>query len=171
MPAHKNARKELSEGLKKHGSLIKYLKDLEDWATNEKTRVTGEIANLESTKKELTDNSIRLTNLISQLQADIKGEEELRRFYYRYVAVSGLMEHLAHWNQIFFVRCTNPAFMITGAFDANSGNACFWTDKPPSMCPQCGYRNLVFDENVYQAIGWPVGAPGKLQLGEYNAQK
>jgi hypothetical protein len=81
------------------------------------------------------------------------------------------MEHLASWNQVFFVRCTNPAFVITGAFDANSGNAQFWTDKPPSICPQCGYRQLAYDERVYQALGRPVGFPGKLYLGEYNAQE
>jgi len=128
--------------------------------------MTEEIAILESRKKELTDDSTRLTKVISQLQADIKGEEELRRFYHRYLAVSGLMEHLATWNQIFFVRCTNPVFKITGAFNANSGNARFWTDKPPAMCPQCGYRNLAFDEDAYQALGSPVGLPGRICLGE-----
>jgi len=168
---HKNARGELSEGLKKHSSLNKYLDDLTAWGNKEKTRVTDEIAGLESRKKVLTDDSVHLRNVLSQLQADIEGEEELRRFYYRYVGVSILMEHLAGWNEIFFVRCTNPAFVITGAFDANSGNAQFWTDKPPSMCPQCGYRHLVYDEKVYHALHWPVGLPGKLKLGEYNAQE
>jgi len=168
---YKNAGKELAEALKKHTSLKKYLYDLADWSKKEGERVTAEISSLESQKKVVADESTRLTNTIAQLQADIKGEEDLRRFYYRYVGVSGLMEHLASWAQVFFVRCTHPAFMITGAFDANSGNARFWTDKPPAMCPQCGYRQLVYDEKVYQSLGWPVGARGKLVLGEYNAQK
>ncbi|MFC2071447.1 hypothetical protein ACFLUU_01835 [Chloroflexota bacterium] len=168
---HKNVRKELSEGLEKHDSLNKFLKDLATWSNEEKTRVTDEIHGLESQKETLKGESVHLKNVLSKLQADIKGEEQLRRFYYRYVAVSGLMEHLAGWNQIFFVRCTNPAFVITGAFDANSGNAQFWTDKPPSMCPQCGYRQLVYDERIYQTLGRPVGFPGKLTLGEYNAQE
>ncbi len=168
---HKNVRKDLSEGLEKHGSLNKYIKGLATWSNKEKTRVTDEIAGLESQKETLKGESVHLRNVLSQLQADIRGEEQLRRFYYRYVAVSGLMEHLAGWNQIFFVRCTNPAFVITGAFDANSGNAQFWTDKPPSMCPQCGYRQLAYDERIYQTLGRPVGFPGKLKLGEYNAQE
>ncbi len=168
---HENASKELAEALRKHTSLKKYLYDLADWSKKERERVTADISSLESQKKGLADESNRLTNTISQLQADIKGEEELRRFYHRYMSVSGLMEHLASWNLVFFVRCTHPVFMITGAFDANSGNARFWTDKPPVMCPQCGYRNLVYDEKVYQSLGWPVGFPGKLSLGEYSAQK
>lgn len=168
---YEDASKELSEGLKKHGSLTQYLKEIEDWCDKEKVRVTGEIDSLESKKKGLTDENTRLTNIISQLQADIKGEEMLRRFYYRYVAVSGLIEELASWNEIFFVRCNNPAFKITGFFDAKCDNARFWTDKPPSMCPQCGYRDLVYDESVYRAIGWQVGTSGKLVLGEYHAQE
>jgi len=168
---HKNVRTELAEALKEHGSLNKHLDDLTAWGNKEKTRVMAEINGLESQKETLIGESVHFRNVLSQLQTDIKGEEELRRFYYRYVAVSGLMEHLASWNQVFFVCCTNPAFMITGAFDANSGNARFWTDKPPSMCPQCGYRHLVYDERVYHALHWPVGLPGKLNLGEYNAQE
>jgi len=168
---HKNVRTELAEALKEHGSLNKHLDDLTAWGNKEKTRVMAEINGLESQKETLIGESVHFRNVLSQLQADIKGEQELRRFYYRYVAVSGLMEHLASWNQVFFVCCTNPAFMITGAFDANSGNARFWTDKPPSMCPQCGYRHLVYDERVYHALHWPVGLPGKLNLGEYNAQE
>ncbi len=158
----------LSEGLKKHGSLTKYIEDFDDFARNEKSRISGEITNLESGKHALESESIQLTSIISQLQEDIKGEEELRRFYYRYVSVSPLIEQLASWAQVFFVRCTHPVYMLTGAFDANSGNARFWTDKPPVMCPQCGFRNLAFDEKVYRSINWPVGQPGKLMLGEYN---
>lgn len=166
---HENSSKELSEGLKKHGSLTKYLDNLDEFAGKEKTKIDGEITNLESRKKALVNERIRLTNIISQLQEDIKGEEELRRFYYRYVSVSPLIEQLASWNQVFFVRCTHPVYMLTGVFDSKSGNARFWTDKPPVMCPQCGFRNLAFDEKVYQSINYPVGQPVKLNLGEYNA--
>ncbi len=76
------------------------------------------------------------------------------------------MDSLAGWNQVFFVRCTNPAYVITGAFDAKSGNAHFWTDQTPAMCPQCGYRILNPDEGIYRALNLPAGVPAKLILGE-----
>jgi len=163
---HKNAREKLSEGLKEHGSLSKYLDNLHDEANKERARIMAEIAGLESRKKGLADENTRLENVISQLQADITGEETLRQFYHRYAGVSSLMEHLASWNQVFFVRCNNPVYALTGAFDASSGNAHFWTDKPPAMCPQCGYRHLLYDERIYQALNWSVGIPVKLNLGE-----
>jgi hypothetical protein len=47
-----------------------------------------EFNDLESQKETLKGESIHFRNVLSQLQADIKGEEELRRFYYCYVAVS-----------------------------------------------------------------------------------
>ncbi|MFC2060030.1 hypothetical protein ACFLTZ_02905 [Chloroflexota bacterium] len=163
---HKNARKELGEALKERGSLNKYLASLADWANKERTRLMAEIGSLESQKMSLSNESVRLRNIISQLQADITSEEELRRFYHRYAGVSGLMEHLASWNKVFFVRCDNPLYELTGAFDANSGNARFWTDKPPAICPQCRYGHLIYDEAVYQALNWPAGEPVKLVLGE-----
>lgn len=163
---YENAAKELSEGLQKHASLTKYLGELDDHARNEKSRIDGEIKNLESRKKALETERVQLTNKVSQLQEDIRGEEELRRFYNRYVWASPLIEHLATWNQVFFARCLNPFFMMTGAFHTNAGNARFWTDKPPLLCPQCGLRNLAYDERVYQSMGWPVGQPVVIKLGD-----
>ena len=163
---YKNARKELAEGLNEHGSLNKYLDNLAGWCNKERTRVMAEIASLESQKEGLASESFHLRNVLSQLQADIAGEENLRRFYRRYVGVSSLMEHLARWNQVFFVRCNNPVYALTGAFNANSGNAHLWTDKPPAMCPQCGHRDLLHDKEIYQALNWPAEIPLKLNLGE-----
>jgi len=45
---HKNARKELAEELKEHGSLNKYLDDLADWGNKERARIMAEIAGLNS---------------------------------------------------------------------------------------------------------------------------
>ncbi|MDO8715749.1 MAG: hypothetical protein Q7J73_02955, partial [Dehalococcoidales bacterium] len=149
---HENVREKLSQALKEHDSLKKYLNDLAVWGDKEKARILGEITSLESEKVTMAGVSVHLKNVLSQLQADAKVEKELRLFHQRYSAASSLLEHLASWSQIFFLRCTNPAFMITGAFDANSGNARFWTDKPVLMCPQCGYRHIVYDERVYQAL-------------------
>jgi hypothetical protein len=163
---HEHAREKLAEALNRHGSLTKYLDDLAEQGEKQKTELRVDVVNLETTKKSLDQECRFNTNLILQLHADVEAEDELRRFYHRYQGVSVLMEYLAGWNQVFFMRCNNPAFTITGAFDRNSGNANFWTDKPPAMCPQCGYRHLLFDERVYQALNCPVGAPLKLRLGE-----
>ncbi len=163
---YKNIREKLAEALKEHGSLNKYLDDLADSGNKERAKILGEIASLESQKKTLAGESGNQRNILSQLQANIAEEENLRRFYRRYVSVSILMDSLASWNQIFFVRCTNPAYVITGAFDAKSGNAHFWTDQTPAMCPQCGYRILNPDEGIYRALNLPAGVPAKLILGE-----
>jgi len=163
---HENAREKLAEGLKKHGALTRYLKELAEWGEGQRAALKSELASLESQRRNLDESRSYLETLLSQLQADVTAEEELRRFYRRYQGVSGLMEHLAGWNQVFFIRCNNPLLALTGAFDRNSGNAHFWTDKPPVMCPHCGYRQLLFDERLYEALNWPVGVPLKLRLGE-----
>ncbi|MFH0769242.1 MAG: hypothetical protein V1932_06725, partial [Chloroflexota bacterium] len=163
---HKNARKKLAEGLKEHGSLKKYLDNLYDEATKERARVMAEIADLESQKKGLADESIRLGNVLSQLQADVAGEDELRRFYRRYVGLSGLMDQLAAWEQVYFMRCGNPVNMTAGVFDKKYGNPHFWTDKPPIACPHCGYQRLYFDKKIYQYLNWPAERPLKITLGE-----
>ena len=163
---HKDARKELAEGIKEHGSLNKYLYNLADWGNKERARVLAEIAVLESQKKGLTDESVHLKNALSQLQADIAGEENLRRFYRRYVGLSGLMDKLSTWEQVYFVRCGNPANAAAGVFDKKYGNPHFWTDKPPITCPHCGYQRLYFDTEIYQYLNWSADIPLKLTLGE-----
>jgi len=163
---HKNAREKLAEGLKEHGSLKKYLDNLYDEATKERARVMAEIADLESQKKGLADESIHLGNVLSQLQADVAGEDELRRFYRRYVGLSGLMDQLAAWEQVYFMRCGNPVNMTAGVFDKKYGNPHFWTDKPPITCPHCGYQRLFFDTEIYKYLNWSAERPFKITLGE-----
>lgn len=156
---YKNVREKLAEGLKEHGSLNKYLDDLADWSKKEREKIMAEIAGLESQKKALISESGNLRNVLSELQADVANEEDLRRFYSRYWRMSVLLEELISWDRIFFVRCDNPFFKFTSMADRRSGNARFWTDKEPVMCPQYGYRQLVYDEQIYRALNWPVGAP------------
>jgi chromosome segregation ATPase len=156
---YKNIREKLAEALKEHGSLSKYLDDLADSGNKERTKILGEITSLESEKKTLAGESGNLRNILSQLQADVAYEEELRRFYSRYWRMSVLIEELISWDKIFFIICDNPFFKITSVADRKEGNAHFWTDKEPAMCPQCGYRKLVYDEKIYQALNWPIGAP------------
>jgi len=163
---HKNAREKLAEGLKEHGSLKKYLDNLYDEATKERARVMAEIAGLESQKKGLADESIRLGNVLSQLQADVAGEDDLRRFYRSYVGLSGIMDQLAAWEQVYFMRCGNPVNMTAGVFDKKYGNPHFWTDKPPITCPHCGYSRLYFDAEIYKYLNWSADIPLKITLGE-----
>jgi chromosome segregation ATPase len=163
---YENARDELANNLKEYGSLNKSLEDLADRYDKEKKRVETEISSLESKKKELSSEAENLKYNISQYQSDLDGEHELRRFYRRYAGVSVLVDHLASWNQVFFIRCINPVLETARLFNSNSGNARFWTDKQPAVCPQCGFNNLVYDESIYHALNWQVGTPLKLNLGE-----
>jgi len=163
---HKNAREKLATGLKEHGSLNKYLDDLDAWGNKERARIMAEVASLESQKKGLNNENIRLGNVISQLQADIAGEEELRRFHHRYAGYSWLLEKLATWEQVYFIRCGNPVNMGASVIDKKLGSPHFWTEKLPVSCPHCGYPRTYFDTEIYQYLNWSAEEPFKVTLGE-----
>ncbi len=163
---YEDAKEKLAEALKQHGSLTKYLDDLAARGNKEKTKLAEEIAALEAQKKSLSDQTNACNNTLSQLTRDIAYQENLRSFYSRYASVSVLLERLASWNEVYFMQCTNPGYALWAGIDANLGNARFWTDKPPQMCPHCGYRLVAYDEAIYQALNCPVGYPVKLHLGE-----
>jgi len=163
---HKNAREKLSKGLKEHGSLNKYLDDLDEWGNKERERIMAEIAGLESQKKGLANENIRMGNVLSRLQSDVAGEEELRRFHQRYAGYSELLEKLAAWDQIYFMRCGNPVNMTAGMLDKKLGNPHFWTEKLPVSCPHCGYPRTYFDTEIYQYLNWSAEVPFKLTLGD-----
>ena len=166
LAGHKNARKELAEGLKEHGSLNKYLDNLHDGASKERTRVMAEIAGLESQKKGLTNENTRLGNALSQLHADIDSEQALRQFYQRYAGYSWLLEKLAEWDQVYFMRCSDPAHVGAGMLVKKLGGPHFWADKLSVSCPHCGYPHPYFDTEIYQYLNWPAEVPFKLTLGE-----
>jgi len=131
-----------------------------------KERVSTDITNLESRKKRLVEENSSLSNTISKLETDIREQKELRRFHRRYAGIHGLMDKLATWNQVYFVRCNNPISAVAGVLDKSQANARFWTDKPPSFCPYCGYQQLLYDAAIYRQLNWPAGTPLKLNLGE-----
>ncbi len=162
---YRNAREKLAEGLKEHGSLNKYLNDLYNWGNKERARTMAEIAGLESQKKGLADENLRLGNVLSQFQADIAGEETLRQFYQRYAGYSGLLERLETWEQIYFVRCGDPSHVTAGVIDKKLSSPHFWTEKLPVACPHCGYPSPYFDTEIYQYLNWPAEIPFKLTLG------
>jgi len=169
---HEDAREHLTAGLKKYRDLTRYLEALEKWAADRKGALELELANLElqrkwqqSQIKGLEEGRHHLETVIANLQADVAGEEEMRRFYRRYYGFSGLMEYLATWDQVIFLRCDNPASAVASFFDHSVAGPRFWTDKPLVRCPHCSL-SLIPDKSPYQALNWPVGAPLKLQLGE-----
>lgn len=163
---YKNAREKLANGLKEHGLLSKYLNELDEWGDKEKARIMAEIAGLESQKKELNNENIRLGNVLSQLHADIDSEQALRQFYQRYAGYSWLLEKLAEWDQVYFVRCGDPAHVGAGMLVKKLGGPHFWTDKLPVSCPHCGYPVTYFDTEIYQYLNRPAEEPFKLLLGE-----
>lgn len=122
---------------------------------------------MQAQAKSLEETRCYLESVIAQLQADVAHEQELRRFYNRYQGAGLLMEYLASWRNIFFVRCNNPLYALTGAFDRSSSCASFWTEKPPvKRCPCCNYPDAVYDEEIYKALNLPAGTPLQLKLGE-----
>ena len=170
---HQDAREKLAAGLKKYRDLTGYLQALEKWADDRKGVLGSEVATLESQRKwqqsqieSLEEGRHRLETVIASLQADVVGEEEMRRFYRRYYEVSGLMEYLATWDQVIFLRCDNPVSAAVSFFDRSSAGPRLWTDKPVTRCPHCGLNMLVPDKKVYAALNWQVGAIAKLPLGE-----
>jgi predicted nucleic acid-binding Zn-ribbon protein len=163
---YKDAREQLAEGLKEHGSLNKYLDELYDGANKERERLISEIRGLESQKEAITKESGNLKNVLTQLQADTAFEEDLRRFHRRYFPLCGLLDELSSWSQMFFMRCTHPASTFAGAFDRTKGNHHFWTDRPPAACPVCGYQVIEYDTKIYNYLGWPTQRPLKIHLGE-----
>ena len=169
---HQDAREHLAAGLKKYRDLTRYLESLEKWAADRKGALESEVATLESQRKwqqsqikSLEEGRHHLESVIANLQADVAGEEEMKRFYWRYCGVSGLMEYLATWDQVIFLRCDNPTSAVASFFDRSAAGPRFWTDKPLVRCPHCSL-SLIPDKSPYQALNWPVGAPLKLQLGE-----
>ena len=169
-----NAREELAKAIEEHGTLTKSNAALIQQGEAQKEVLESELNKLQSEKerrqaeiKSLEQARHQLESILGQLQADVAHEEELRRFYHRYQGTSGVMEYLVGWREIYFVRCNNPLFAMTGAFDHRAGGAHFCVEKPPiRRCPCCDYPDAVYDSKFYQAINLPLGTPIKLELGE-----
>ena len=163
---YKNVREQLAEGLKEHGSLNKYLDELHNGATKERERLISEIRGIESQKEAITTESGNLKNILTQLQADVAYEEDLRRFHRRYFPFHGLLDELSTWPQVFLMRCMHPASTVAGVFDKTKGNHHFWTDQPPVACPVCRYPVLEYDIKIYNYHGWSTQLPLNIRLGE-----
>lgn len=153
---YENIKDEVAKVLKEGQTVINYIEQAEERKKALETDIKG-----------LAGECQQFRGNLSQLRADVAFEEKVRQFYHRYQGVGVLMEQLASWRNIFFVRCSNPLYAVTGAFDRSTSGARFWTEKRPlKRCPCCNYPDAVYDEEPYQALNWAVGEPLKLQLGE-----
>lgn len=168
-----NARDELAASLQQYRTLDSSIAALDQQYQDKKKALEAElnVMQVERNKrqaevKELEAARGRLESALSQLQSDTAYEDQLRKFYRRYWSVSGLMEYLATWDQVFFLRCNSPVATMAGFFNAPAGVVRFWTDKPAVTCPHCGMKMILFDDRPYTALGLPIGAPGRLALGE-----
>ena len=162
-----DVREELAEALEKHRTLTEYLANLNEVGEGQKRTLKSELDDLKSQHhreqaevKKLTEARNQLEIALSNLRTDAAHEEEIRRFYQRYYGNNMLLEYLASWTQVFFLRCNN---LLCAPF---SGVTHFWTDKSAVKCPHCGLNMLNYDVEIYQSLNWPVGTPIKLQLGE-----
>ena len=168
---HHDAREKLAAVFKQYGSLTGFIKELDTWAQNKRMTLNAEISGLKSqrTQEEIQVASLKainsnLENVMAQFQSNVADEEELRRFYSLYRPLSGLLDCLMGWKQIFFLRCNNPISAVTNAFN-KSASTHFWTDMPVVWCPHCGSKSLAYDLEPYQALNRAVEDSGSLQLG------
>lgn len=153
---YEDIRDKLAEGLKRGLTLTKYNEQAEE----RKTALEADVKGLEESRHQLGSN-------LSQLRADVAFEKKLGGFYHRYQGVSVLMDQLASWRGIFFVRCGNPTYAATSVLNRSTRGARFWTEKPPiRRCPCCDYPLAFYDEELYQALSWEPGMPFHLKLGE-----
>ena len=160
-----DARERLAEALEKEGSLTQQISSLKEEAKEKENALTTAIAQLTS-RKTLEENELkRLKNICQQwesnlkhLQADVDEEQRLRQFMVRYESGSGLLECLAGWKQIRFLRCDNSGC------DPFGGINHFWTEKQATKCPHCGSGLVYYDEELYKLLNLEM-RPFKLILG------
>jgi len=170
---HLDAGQELAEELQKHQTVRGYTAALEEKNREQKKLQDQEAGrwrtaqdNEQSEIKMLESAQLNLRTGLIKLREDQVYEEELRRFHRRYWKFSGLLDCLATWDQVIFLRCQHPADIMAGLFNPAVKNAHFWTDKPVIMCPHCGLKIFSLDEQPYHAINSLVGAPLRVVLGE-----
>ena len=150
---YKDARKRLVENLEKEGTLTQQIISLEKKAEEQNNNLTATITQLTSQKNqeenavnELKKSCHQWETRLKQLQADVEEEQQLRQFMVRYKSSAGLMECLAGWKQILFLRCDNPGC------EPFSGINHFWTDKQATRCPHCGSNRIYYDEELYNIL-------------------
>jgi len=161
----RDARERLVEALEKEGSLTQQISSLKKESKEQENALTATIAQLTSQRAQQEDELKHLKNVCHQwesnlkhLQADVDEEQRLRQFMVRYKPGSELLECLAGWKQIRFLRCDNSGC------DPFGGINHFWTDKQATKCPHCGSGLVYYDEELYNLLNLEM-RPFKLILG------
>jgi len=160
-----DARERLAEALEKEGSLTQQISSLQEESKTQENALTSGIAELISRKTQEENELRHLKNVCHQwesnlnhLQADVDEEQRLRQFMVRYESGSRLLECLAGWKQIRFLRCDNSGCEPFGGINH------FWTDKQATKCPHCGSGLVYYDEELYKLLNLEMH-PFKLILG------
>ena len=162
---HRDARERLTEALEQEDSLTKRISSLEEETKEKENALTSAIAEISSRKTEKEEELKSLKNIclqwefnLKQLQADVHEEQRLRQFMVRYQSSSKLLDCLAGWKQIIFLRCENPGC------EPFRGLNHFWSEKLATRCPHCGSGPIDFDRELYQILDLEM-RPFKLVLG------
>jgi DNA repair exonuclease SbcCD ATPase subunit len=170
---HEKMREELADVLHKRQTikesnlaLEEQFKERQQAAQAEMNQLQTETESRHSEIKGLDATRSNLEMVIFKLQEDKTYEDTLRNFYGKYCRVSGLLELLASWDEVYFLRCVNPMSAFSGYFNPKVKNARCWMDKPAIKCPHCGLKMLGYDEAAYRALGRIPGDSRKINLGE-----
>jgi len=162
---YRDARERLAEALEKEGSLTQQISSLKEEAKEQEHALTSTIAQMTSQKVQQEDELKHLKNIchqwginLKQLQEDVDEEQRLRQFMVRYQSGIGLLEYLAGWKQIRFLRCENSGCEPFGGINH------FWTDKQATKCPHCGSGLVHYDEELCNLLNLEM-RPFKLILG------
>jgi predicted nucleic acid-binding Zn-ribbon protein len=162
---YRDARERLAKALEKEGSLTQRISSLKKEVKEQEDALASSIAQLTSQKTQEENELKRLKSVCQQwdsnlrhLQADVAEEQRLRHFMVRYGSGSGLLECLASWKQIRFLRCDNPGCEPFGGINH------FWTEKQATKCPHCGSGPVYYDEELYKFLNLEM-RPFKLILG------
>ncbi len=163
---YKDTRERLAEALKTSQLLTELVSFQEKTAMEQNEAINKELSQLSSQKNQaeneiinLRDTCQQLKNSIAILQIDLEQEQQLRQFHVRYSSLSNLLEYLANWKQIVFLRCDNPGCEPFGGINH------FWTEKHAASCPHCGNGPLHYDLEAYHLLNMPEGMSLKLKLG------
>jgi len=162
---YRDARERLVEALEKEGSLTNQISSLKEESKEQENALTSTITQMTSRRAQQEDELKRLKNIchqweinLNQLQADVDEEQRLRHFMVRYQSEIGLLEYLAGWKQIRFLRCDNSGCEPFGGINH------FWTDKQATKCPHCGSGLVHYDEELYKLLNLEM-RPFKFTLG------
>lgn len=163
---YQDARERLAGALKNGQTLTRYISNLEQKSAEMKRDITAAIDRLisqqnteQSRVNQLDEIRRQLESSVSRLQADLDEEQGLRQFYIRYRPLSDLLEYLASWKQVYFLRCDNP---MCSPF---AGITRFWTDRPVRKCPHCGLSMIKPDPEPFRLLNIPEGTEFTLKLG------